>query len=245
MNKFERIADFGICEAILVDTQVDRQLEHEAALCSTFSCLKTPQTGDSAGLQLSLSQNQIYLQMMGHWLVSLSYSLMKARARWLRWNLLTGRSVVRARPLSLGFPCLGNLEVSQPSCFLWVAWQLGTKRVLQLNDFYFIFKKSRNHAGSYACFFSSRFIQLTSGQSQRLPITQTLVGLLTEMAHGLGHELTDWKVRGSNPTSASRLLLSRSGHPDSIPDLALPSGGVAARHRKGVRAERYFLPLKK
>ncbi|KAG5454317.1 hypothetical protein CSKR_201970 [Clonorchis sinensis] len=30
---------------------------------------------------------------------------------------------------------LGNLAVSQPSCFLRVAWQLGTERVLQLNDF--------------------------------------------------------------------------------------------------------------
>ncbi|KAG5441660.1 hypothetical protein CSKR_103201 [Clonorchis sinensis] len=28
------------------------QLEHEAAWCSTFSCLKTSQTGDSAGFQL-------------------------------------------------------------------------------------------------------------------------------------------------------------------------------------------------
>ncbi|KAG5450018.1 hypothetical protein CSKR_103251, partial [Clonorchis sinensis] len=27
------------------------QLEHEAAWCSTFSCLKTSQTGDSAGFQ--------------------------------------------------------------------------------------------------------------------------------------------------------------------------------------------------
>ncbi|KER25234.1 hypothetical protein T265_07273 [Opisthorchis viverrini] len=47
----------------------------------------------------------------------------------------TGRSVVRTGPLSLDFPRLGlgNMAVSQPSCFLRVAWQLGTKRVLQLN----------------------------------------------------------------------------------------------------------------
>ncbi|KAG5450969.1 hypothetical protein CSKR_105278 [Clonorchis sinensis] len=53
-------------------------------------------------------------------------------------NLLTGRSVVRTRPLPLEFPCLGlgNLEVSQPSCNLRLAWQLGTERVLQLNDFF-------------------------------------------------------------------------------------------------------------
>ncbi|KAG5442666.1 hypothetical protein CSKR_111906, partial [Clonorchis sinensis] len=43
--------------------------------------------------------------------------------------------MVRTRPLSLDFPCLGlgNLVVSQPSCSLWVAWQLRTGRVLQLN----------------------------------------------------------------------------------------------------------------
>ncbi|KAG5449112.1 hypothetical protein CSKR_100233 [Clonorchis sinensis] len=29
---------------------------------------------------------------------------------------------------------LGNLAVSQPSCFLRMAWQLGTERVLQLNN---------------------------------------------------------------------------------------------------------------
>ncbi|KAG5445501.1 hypothetical protein CSKR_100987 [Clonorchis sinensis] len=29
---------------------------------------------------------------------------------------------------------LGNLAASQSSCFLWVAWQLGTERGLQLND---------------------------------------------------------------------------------------------------------------
>ncbi|KAG5442665.1 hypothetical protein CSKR_111907, partial [Clonorchis sinensis] len=35
------------------------QLEHEAAWCSTFSCLKTSQTGDSAGFQSnSLSEDK-------------------------------------------------------------------------------------------------------------------------------------------------------------------------------------------
>ncbi|KAG5444151.1 hypothetical protein CSKR_101640 [Clonorchis sinensis] len=45
-------------------------------------------------------------------------------------------SVVRTRSLPLDSPCqgLGNLAVSQPSCFLLVAWQLGAERVLQLND---------------------------------------------------------------------------------------------------------------
>ncbi|KAG5454445.1 Heteroproteinous nuclear ribonucleoprotein L, partial [Clonorchis sinensis] len=56
----------------------------------------------------------------------------------------------------------------------------------------------------------------------------------------LERERTDRKVRGSNPTrSASRLPLSRLGQPGSIPALVLPSGGMAARHRKSATAERY------
>ncbi|KAG5442929.1 hypothetical protein CSKR_104773 [Clonorchis sinensis] len=49
---------------------------------------------------------------------------------------MTGRSVVRTRPLPLDFPCLGldNLVVSQPSCFIRMAWELGTERMLQLNN---------------------------------------------------------------------------------------------------------------
>ncbi|KAG5442652.1 hypothetical protein CSKR_109496 [Clonorchis sinensis] len=43
---------------------------------------------------------------------------------------------------------------------------------------------------------------------------------------------------GSNPFSASRLPLSRLGHPNSIPTLVLPSGDMTAKHRKGVTAER-------
>ncbi|KAG5453186.1 hypothetical protein CSKR_112747, partial [Clonorchis sinensis] len=60
-----------------------------------------------------------------------------------------------------------------------------------------------------------------------------------EMAQWLEHEFTDRKVCGSNPISGSRLLLSRLGQPDSIPALVLPSGSVAARHRKGDTAERF------
>ncbi|KER28764.1 hypothetical protein T265_04458 [Opisthorchis viverrini] len=44
-------------------------------------------------------------------------------------------------------------------------------------------------------------------------------------------------VPGLNPTSASRLSLSRFGQPGSIPALMLPSGGMTARHQKGVTAE--------
>ncbi|KER22235.1 hypothetical protein T265_09626 [Opisthorchis viverrini] len=53
-------------------------------------------------------------------------------------------------------------------------------------------------------------------------------------------EFTGQKVRGSNPTSATRLPLSRLGQPGSIPALVLPSGSMAARHRKDVTAERFL-----
>ncbi|KER24809.1 hypothetical protein T265_14332, partial [Opisthorchis viverrini] len=59
----------------------------------------------------------------------------------------------------------------------------------------------------------------------------------------LEREFTDRKVRGSNPTSATRLPLSRLGQPDSIPALVLPSGGMAARHRKGATVERCALSI--
>ncbi|KAG5449705.1 hypothetical protein CSKR_103080 [Clonorchis sinensis] len=58
------------------------------------------------------------------------------------------------------------------------------------------------------------------------------------MAQWLELEFTDRKIRRSNPTFASRLLLSKLGQPGSIPALVLSSGGVAARHRKVVTAER-------
>ncbi|KAG5447284.1 Heat shock cognate 71 kDa protein [Clonorchis sinensis] len=56
-------------------------------------------------------------------------------------------------------------------------------------------------------------------------------------------EFTGRKFHGSNPTSASRLPLSRLGQPRSIPAFVLPSGSMAARHRKGVTAERSTLML--
>ncbi|KER25540.1 hypothetical protein T265_14189 [Opisthorchis viverrini] len=61
-----------------------------------------------------------------------------------------------------------------------------------------------------------------------------------EMAQWLEREFTDRGVRGSNLTSASRLPLSRLGQPGSTPALVLASGGMSARHRKGVTAERLF-----
>ncbi|KAG5446841.1 hypothetical protein CSKR_114367 [Clonorchis sinensis] len=58
-----------------------------------------------------------------------------------------------------------------------------------------------------------------------------------EMVHWLRREVTDRKNCGSNPTSASRMLLSRLWHPGSISALVLTSGRMAGRHRKGATAE--------
>ncbi|KAG5444042.1 hypothetical protein CSKR_113062 [Clonorchis sinensis] len=54
----------------------------------------------------------------------------------------------------------------------------------------------------------------------------------------LEREFADRKVRGSNRTSASRLLPSRLRQPGSIPTFVLPSGGMTVRHQKGATAER-------
>ncbi|KER24340.1 hypothetical protein T265_07979 [Opisthorchis viverrini] len=58
----------------------------------------------------------------------------------------------------------------------------------------------------------------------------------------LEREFADRKVRGSNPTSASRIPLSLLGQPDSIPALVQPSGGMAVRHQNGATVERCFYP---
>ncbi|KER24099.1 hypothetical protein T265_08143 [Opisthorchis viverrini] len=56
----------------------------------------------------------------------------------------------------------------------------------------------------------------------------------------LERKFTDREVRGSNPTSASRLPLSSHGRPGSIPALVLHSCGMAARHRKDASFPSFF-----
>ncbi|KER21882.1 hypothetical protein T265_14990, partial [Opisthorchis viverrini] len=55
---------------------------------------------------------------------------------WLSGRSANSLTVVQTRSLPLVLPCLGlcNLAISQPSCNLRVAWQLGTLRVRQRND---------------------------------------------------------------------------------------------------------------
>ncbi|KAG5448712.1 hypothetical protein CSKR_113042 [Clonorchis sinensis] len=60
-------------------------------------------------------------------------------------------------------------------------------------------------------------------------------------AQWLERETADQKDCDSNPTSAPRLSLSRLGHPDSIPTLLFPSGGLVFTHRKAAAARCSFL----
>ncbi|KER20885.1 LOW QUALITY PROTEIN: hypothetical protein T265_15226 [Opisthorchis viverrini] len=59
----------------------------------------------------------------------------------------------------------------------------------------------------------------------------------------LEREFIDRKVRGLNPTSASRLPLSRLGRPGSISTLLQSSSGMAVKHRKGATVEQFQLKL--
>ncbi|KER22963.1 LOW QUALITY PROTEIN: hypothetical protein T265_14739 [Opisthorchis viverrini] len=57
----------------------------------------------------------------------------------------------------------------------------------------------------------------------------------------LGARLLKWLERKfTDPTSASRISMSRLGQPGTIPVLVLPLDDMAVRHRKGATAERFF-----
>ncbi|KAG5454637.1 hypothetical protein CSKR_106028 [Clonorchis sinensis] len=62
-----------------------------------------------------------------------------------------------------------------------------------------------------------------------------------DMAQWSERKSTEQKIRVSNPTPTSRLLLSRIGYPGSIPALVLPSDDVVNEHRRGIKAQRLLL----
>ncbi|KAG5454825.1 hypothetical protein CSKR_108370 [Clonorchis sinensis] len=64
----------------------------------------------------------------------MSKKLPHPSTRWMVGAVVRQRSIRAEHDVMLPMICLGNLAVSQPSRFLRVAWQLGTERVLQLND---------------------------------------------------------------------------------------------------------------
>ncbi|KAG5452175.1 hypothetical protein CSKR_111495 [Clonorchis sinensis] len=75
------------------------------------------------------------------------------------------------------------------------------------------------------------------------------VGALTRYNHELKRHSTQphsyrYGIRPNDAWLQFKLIMregdcSRLGLPGSIPALMLPSGGMAARHRKGVTAERF------
>ncbi|KAG5449153.1 hypothetical protein CSKR_104745 [Clonorchis sinensis] len=73
-------------------------------------------------------------------------------------------------------------------------------------------------------------------------INQLVIGCLngSEMAQWLEREITDGKVRDSNPTAASRPPLSRFRQTGSIPAPVLPSDSIAAGNRTSVTVERFI-----
>ncbi|KER24495.1 hypothetical protein T265_07860 [Opisthorchis viverrini] len=135
-------------------------------------------------------------------------------------NLLNGRSVIQTEPDHFDCFCLdiGNLTASQSPCFLRVAWQLDTERILQLNVHGLsLNKKGRVYQATVraALLYGCETWPIRAADLRRLQGARWL--------EWLESEFTDRKVRGSNPTSASRLPLSRFGQPGSIPAFVLSS----------------------
>ncbi|KER20099.1 hypothetical protein T265_15392, partial [Opisthorchis viverrini] len=93
-------------------------------------------------------------------------------------------------------------------------------------------RRSRDINYPYACF---RFHVLILSIFSSID-NMTLIGV--RCLKWLECEFTDQNICGSNPTSASRLPLSRLGQPGSIPALVQPSGDMTVWHRKGTTAER-------
>ncbi|GAA56555.1 hypothetical protein CLF_111095 [Clonorchis sinensis] len=139
-------------------------------------------------------------------------------------------SVVRTRPLPLDFPCLGlgNLAVSQPSCFLWVAWQLGTERVLQLNDS--SEAKSARHPSPkssdtsistikprrpvYLASFSVRTLK-QAGQQATLVLTLDSLGIDVCCVSETRIQDESTVVELAAPSFSTRFRLRTPGHPEA------------------------------
>ncbi|KAG5452375.1 Glycerate kinase [Clonorchis sinensis] len=112
------------------------------------------------------------------------------------------------------------------------------KEELRRCNSYGFFRK--NHTGTTlpARLTNTNVMDLLIGHHDSLFVCVTVVHwILGEMAQWLEREFTDRIVPGSNPTSASRLPLSRLGRPGNIPALVFPSGGMAARHPRNATAK--------
>ncbi|KER22292.1 hypothetical protein T265_09577 [Opisthorchis viverrini] len=164
-------------------------------------------------------------------------------------NSLSERSVVRTQPQHPNFSCLslGDDAVSRPLYFIRTAWPIGTEKVLQLDDSYhyqYIPRPTLKKLPTVKCSLKYPTLydaKLEPGKMRMRHLirwTADRACLLVRWPKWLEREFTDRKVRGSNPTSAFRLPLSRLGQPGSIPALVQLSGDMAVRHRKGAAAGR-------
>ncbi|KAG5454407.1 hypothetical protein CSKR_107206 [Clonorchis sinensis] len=81
-------------------------------------------------------------------------------------------------------------------------------------------------------------INRSSADSLKMRVDALTFWLRSQLAFvWLERKFAYWKVLVSNPTSASRLFLSRLGQSGSIPALVLRPGGMAVGHRQGSTAE--------
>ncbi|KAG5442240.1 hypothetical protein CSKR_100176 [Clonorchis sinensis] len=188
-----------------------KQLEHEVAWFSTFSCLDTSQTGDSAGFQVSLSQNQIDLQ--GHMYSSTPDLRVSLH---LTSKCLSGSYVfVNTRFTCIpSFNCLvikKSPSAATPFRCIAAMPPEGSTRAGILPACPSLDRVSREAEVGFE------------------PRTFRFSVKCGEMTQWLKREFTDRKVRGSNPTSETWLPLSRLGQPDTIPTLVLHWGSMAVK----------------
>ncbi|KAG5453745.1 hypothetical protein CSKR_102367 [Clonorchis sinensis] len=204
----------------------ETQEEHQAAWRNTFSCLETSQTRNSAGFQ----------------------NIKLTKSRGLRLPDETQEEHQAAWRNT--FSCLETSQTRNSAGFQNI--KLTKSRGLRLPD-----ETQEEHQAAWRNTFSCLETSQTrnsagfqvDGNSETVPtrgaprITKpfadcrrvfsnlqnsSLMLTWARWLKWLESGFTYWKVRGSNPTSASRLLLSRLGQPGSISALVLPSGCVAA-----------------
>ncbi|KER31802.1 hypothetical protein T265_02033 [Opisthorchis viverrini] len=105
------------------------------------------------------------------------------------------------------------------------------------------FESGHEKSASCGCDLSSRMRFASSSLC-----TSEIWEMSGVMVQWLEREVTDQKVRGSNPTSASRLLLSWLGQPGSIPALGwhgscIPKGQLWGRLLKGKSQTNFYLEI--
>ncbi|KER25284.1 hypothetical protein T265_07225 [Opisthorchis viverrini] len=202
-----------------------------------FGRLETSQTRDSAVFQVSLSKNQISLQVSSCLILAFLYGY-----SWQCYFIQDSR--IRLHQ--------GLVHVTtHPRCEEELSQSNVLNSIRTINQALLHVFRNRPwtcaewltfcslHARASLCALTV-FGSLYVGPFACTCSTKVCLNTGARWLKWLGRKFTDRKVRGSNSTSASRLPLSRLGQPDSTPAPVLPSGGMAVKHRKGATAERFF-----